>query len=344
MKKILLLIILIIIVLAVGAYIFVGQSSWFKSVPQKYTGPVEKVTVGLLPVSEANASFLIAQEKGYFTANGLQAILKVYPSSLDVETALKKGEIDIGLSVDFTNVGSLFKNPTERIMARLGTVSDASFKVVTKKGSGIKTFSDLQGKKVGLLKNSAIQFLLDRNLKYIGIKPSDVILIDAPVTEVGDLLINNQADVVILPEPFATNTINAIGSDNVVTLISRSDDTVNLLVVSDQGFISAHSLLVRRLLQSLLQGDQFMKDNPTETKTILAKLTPNTKPEDKDRILQLYNYNIDLPQNLLLSMEDKARWYIENKLTDQAKVPNFLNFIYFDALQKIKPEAITIIH
>jgi NitT/TauT family transport system substrate-binding protein len=46
----------------------------------------------------------------------------------------------------------------------------------------------------------------------------------------------------------------------------------------------------------------------------------------------------------LIAFEDQARWRIKNNLTDKKDVPNYLNFIYLDALEGVKPEAVTIIH
>ena len=43
-------------------------------------------------------------------------------------------------------------------------------------------------------------------------------------------------------------------------------------------------------------------------------------------------------------MKDEARWAIQNKVSQARKTPNFLNNIYMDALKKIRPEAVTIIH
>ncbi|NIT52457.1 MAG: hypothetical protein GWO41_06890 [candidate division Zixibacteria bacterium] len=56
-----------------------------------------------------------------------------------------------------------------------------------------------------------------------------------------------------------------------------------------------------------------------------------------------YVFEIFLDQSLLLSWEDIARWAIKNKFTDKTTVPNYLNFIYLDGLEAVKPEAITII-
>ncbi len=42
-------------------------------------------------------------------------------------------------------------------------------------------------------------------------------------------------------------------------------------------------------------------------------------------------------------MDDEARWSIANNLTDKTVVPNYLDYIYLDGLEALKPEAVTII-
>lgn len=51
-----------------------------------------------------------------------------------------------------------------------------------------------------------------------------------------------------------------------------------------------------------------------------------------------------LPQALLPVFEDQARWRMENKLNIAKEVPNYLDYIYLEALEKVKPEAVGIIH
>jgi len=62
-----------------------------------------------------------------------------------------------------------------------------------------------------------------------------------------------------------------------------------------------------------------------------------------DSILPEQEFTIILPQALIVAMEDQARWRIKNKLTEATQVLNYLDYIYFDALEEVKPEAVTII-
>ena len=54
-------------------------------------------------------------------------------------------------------------------------------------------------------------------------------------------------------------------------------------------------------------------------------------------------FSLSLDQSLIAAMEDEARWMIKNKLTNEKKVPDFLDYIYEDGLKAIKPEAVSII-
>ncbi len=51
-----------------------------------------------------------------------------------------------------------------------------------------------------------------------------------------------------------------------------------------------------------------------------------------------------LDQSLIISMNDEATWMITNKLTSAIVVPNFLNYVYLEALSEVKPDSVTVIH
>ena len=54
-------------------------------------------------------------------------------------------------------------------------------------------------------------------------------------------------------------------------------------------------------------------------------------------------FTLFLDQALIVSLEDQARWAIKNELTDATGVPNYLNYIYLDTLEAVKPKSMNII-
>ncbi len=86
-----------------------------------------------------------------------------------------------------------------------------------------------------------------------------------------------------------------------------------------------------------------MKQNRKESIEIIAKRhdldKENLKNEWDDYIFELSLY-----QSLLITLEAEARWAIKTGLVNKKEVPNYLNSIYLNALNEVKPQALTIIH
>jgi NitT/TauT family transport system substrate-binding protein len=62
-----------------------------------------------------------------------------------------------------------------------------------------------------------------------------------------------------------------------------------------------------------------------------------------DDISATYRFKISLEQSFLKTLVNQSKWAIKNGLTDKTKVPNFLEFVYLDALVSVKPDGVTII-
>ncbi len=54
-------------------------------------------------------------------------------------------------------------------------------------------------------------------------------------------------------------------------------------------------------------------------------------------------FGLSLGHNLLLDLEEQARWIIKNGYTDATEVPNYLNYLDIRPMQAVKPEAATLI-
>jgi NitT/TauT family transport system substrate-binding protein len=92
----------------------------------------------------------------------------------------------------------------------------------------------------------------------------------------------------------------------------------------------------------LIKSEGFVKKHPERAQRIVSTKTGIKESEIADLWPNL-RFEISLEQSLLITLENEARWAIRNKMTDRKKVPNYLNFIYLDALQAVKPQGVTII-
>jgi len=95
-------------------------------------------------------------------------------------------------------------------------------------------------------------------------------------------------------------------------------------------------------MKSVLGAEDYIKDNSQDAKEFVKDRF------DYDSAYIDYSwpnqeFTICLEQAMLLLFEDQARWRIKQGLTDATEVPNYLYYIYMDALEEVKPEAVRII-
>jgi NitT/TauT family transport system substrate-binding protein len=90
-------------------------------------------------------------------------------------------------------------------------------------------------------------------------------------------------------------------------------------------------------------AENFLQTNPGKAKDLIKNklgLDNNYWQQNWPK----HNFVVTLDQSLLINLETEARWIITNNITNKTTVPNYLNFIYFDGLTQVKPEAVTIFH
>jgi NitT/TauT family transport system substrate-binding protein len=96
------------------------------------------------------------------------------------------------------------------------------------------------------------------------------------------------------------------------------------------------------VLRALIKSEEFAKKHPERAKKVVSNKT-GVQESEVARLWPDLRLEISIEQPFLISLENEARWVIRNKLTDRKKVPNYLNFIYLDALEAVRPKGVSII-
>ena len=318
--------------LAVGGYLFLGQRQI-----EKYTGPVEKITLAAY-AGDTGALVYIAEDRGYFEKNGLEVTIKGYGSGKACADALITGEADIATSADNVFVSNSFKHTDLRV---LGTVATAQVKeLVARKDKGITTISDLKGKKIGVTKKSGAEFQLGVFLTLNSISEEDVELVDLRPPEMMAAIASGDVDAVFVWDPYLYNIKKELG-ENVISWPGGED--FYFLLLTKEDWLDKHPAATERFMKSILEAEDYIRANSEEAK----KFTMDRFDYESDYMDYSWpqqKFTVVLEQAMLILFEDQARLRIEQGLTDESKVPNYLDFIYLDALEAVKPEVITIIH
>ena len=304
--------------------------------PEKYTGPVEKITLAAAEYLVGTLVY-VAEDQGYFEKNGLDVTIKGYGSGKACADALINGEADISTSAGFVFVSNSFEHTDLKV---LGTVATKQVKeLVARKDKGITTINDLIGKNIGVTKKSGAEFQLGVFLTFNGISQQDVELVDLKPSEMLEAISNGDVDAVFVWNPYLYNIKKELG-ENIVSWHGGEDFYFVLLTKED--WIENNPAAAERFIKSVLEAEDYIKDNSEEAKEFV-KNRFDYESDYIDYSWPKQEFAVILEQAMLITFEDQARWRIKQGLTDATEVPNYLYYIYMDALEKVKPEAIGII-
>jgi NitT/TauT family transport system substrate-binding protein len=323
---------LAVLAVLAGAYLLrnylVSNTKISTPVTSANTGPAQNVRVGNVGVY--TIFNVIAKEKGYFEANGLNAQVTEFTSGPESLAGLLAGKTDINIAADYVGVRNIFTNPEIRILAQVN--QHRIFQLAAKKDR-IRSPQDLKGKKIGVTKNSAGEYFLGNFLVDNNLKLSDITLVDLTPAEMITQVANGTIDGMVVFEPHVYNLKKILGN-NFIAWDIQGNQNISAVVFTTKAFIDQNPEVIKKYLQSLLDAEKYYQTHVPETKELVIQKFKF----DKDYIEYSWpklTHHITLNQELILGMEDEARWTIENKLTDKTTVPNYLEYIYFDGLSRV---------
>ncbi len=303
----------------------------------KYSGPMEKITVG--NIGEFSIFNLIAKERGYFDKNGLDVEIKEFSSGPAAAVDLLAGKLDLTVAAEFVGVSNIFKDQRLRIISQVS--EQEAFEIVSRKSLGVSVPSDLMGKRIGVTRRGAGEFFLGQFLVLNKMKLEDVELVDLPPDQMKTRLLAGDLDAISIFNPHAYRIKKQLGEDAVAWSAQGNQKTFAVLYALND-FIQGHSKLIERYLAALTEAEEYARKNPQETREFVAKKL-GYDIEYLEYIWPKFDFRLALEQELLLTMEDQARFAIKNSLTQETKVPNYLNYIYFDALERVKSQDMNIV-
>jgi NitT/TauT family transport system substrate-binding protein len=156
-----------------------------------------------------------------------------------------------------------------------------------------------------------------------------------------DAIIRGSLDCVVVWNPFARQIIKEM-ADNATVLRVQSDQPAYAVAVAQNDWLTAHEEIIKRSLKAIAQAELYVINHPSEAKAIVQKRM-NYDDAFMETVWSENQFSLSLDQSLITAMEDEARWMVKNKLTSERQIPDFLNYIYVDALKAVKPEAVSII-
>ncbi|MFC4000392.1 ABC transporter substrate-binding protein [Prauserella oleivorans] len=195
-------------------------------------GATTTVTVGFMyDVHAANVWTMDQCE-----TDTVQIELSAFKQFAEIQRGLEQGQIDAAM-MGYQNLGQMLDNGYENFRAVAGVYRGGEH-ITVRKGSGIDSWDDLRGKKVGVPPNSFVEMLLRHSLKEAGVDISEVELV--PFAGAGPplqtALRDGEVDAMVAWEPnAATAIVQGFGEAPPFNIQDGSiGDATSLMYVSEE--------------------------------------------------------------------------------------------------------------
>lgn len=331
MKKIFGVILAITVIAFAIFFVWNSQRQHLPKTTEKITLAVYAGAYGFLPY--------IAEEFGFFEKNGVEVVFKEYNLGLEAAQALLRGEADIATAADFVLVSYYSDNPDLRTLASIAQSN--TDEILARRDRGIRVPKDIKGKKIGVTPKTKGEFFLGRFLTYNGLVLQDVQTVPLSPKEIVEAISSGSIDAASVWEPNVYEAKKRMG-DGLISWPGQSGQEFFYLCLAKEKWIQTHSEAVHAFLKALVEAEEFTEREGQKVRKFIGERL-HYDPSFVDTIWPKNKFLVELPQALLIAMEDGARWRIDNKLTERTELPNFLEAIYFEGLEGVKPAAVTII-
>lgn len=272
-----------------------------------------RIRFGILPVIDT-LPLQVAQKEGFFAEQGLDVELVPFTSALERDTAMQAGRID-GYFGDLIATCMLVQSGVDMHIALVSWHTKPGwpmFGVVTSPGRKGSTAQELAGARAGLSRSTVMEFLLDRIEKQSGVGQGHFKRVEVKKIPIRlQMLLSNQLDLAILPEPLLS--LAEFKGGSIVHTDENLDIPVTVLCLASRYFEDG-GRDYRSFLTAYTKAVKAIAANPEKYRGLMAdtcRIPPPLVPD-----FPMYPY----PEPYLPSeedLDDVQGWMVERGLLRQ---------------------------
>lgn len=156
----------------------------------------QEFNIGILP-AESAIPIILAKENGYFEEAGVNVNIKTFASPGDRNVAVQAKELDAAIGDVMTGASFVDRGIPMKITSDIAE----DFKILSSPASGITTMEGLSGKRISLVPNFILEYIMDQFAKENNFTYE---IVEIPsFSGRTEALMSNQIDGVVYTEPQA---------------------------------------------------------------------------------------------------------------------------------------------
>ncbi|MBT2372715.1 ABC transporter substrate-binding protein [Pseudomonas fluorescens] len=274
------------------------------------------------PNSPAFAPWIIAKEKGYYTAQDLNLTFIAAKGGVDVAKQIGAGNALLGGAIGDTPIVVRANGIPVRAVAVLG--AGGVTMIATNASDNINTVSDLKGKTMTVMSYSdTTYYALLATLRKAGLGKNDVNIQAAGPAGVWQLFSANKAQAMAGVPDWVVNAQEAGLNLKLIPQDQIFESMAQAILASDDA-IKNHPQVVRGVVQATLQGMRDIIADPRAAAVTFAKAVPAYagKEDSLEKVFKLYVEHVYANQSVLGHIDparlDKVRqFYVSEGIVSQ---------------------------
>lgn len=283
----------------------------------------------------------VAEDQGYFRSEGLRVDIREVASVKDALDEVMAGKLDAAACTSLPIVALGFTRTDFRV---IGTVADIANDnvVVARQDHGIRRVTDFKGRTIGASENLMPHFMLDLLLRKHGLGSNDVSVNLAPQPKLVEALSQGQLDGAALLGRNIAAARQKLGT-NAVLFADKALFDVKIYVVGRDTLVEQRPQVIEKFLRSCLRAEAYVAAQPAKSMAIASRRLKMSL-EDIQAVWPDCHFTVEFHQAILNDLEGKARWYIQRRAAPGRRIPNYLEILHYQALERIDPQRVTLIH
>ncbi|KND44740.1 MULTISPECIES: ABC transporter substrate-binding protein [Streptomyces] len=269
----------LLIGLAAGA-LFVTATACGSSGPgggDAGSGGTTTLKLGVIPIIDV-APLYLGEKKGFYSKRGLELEPTLAQGGAAIVPGVVSGQFDFG----FSNMTSLLVAQSKNVpvkavvngVASTGKAGADFAEIMVRKGSPLKTASDLEGKKVAAnTLGNICDTSVNESVRKDGGDPSEVEYVEMPFDQMPAALAKGQVDAACVVEP----ALAAIKSQGGTVLASNFVDVSPYLTVAmyftSQKYAAENPETVKKFQEATAESLAYADAHPDEVRQIITTYT-----------------------------------------------------------------------
>ncbi|QOC22200.1 NrtA/SsuA/CpmA family ABC transporter substrate-binding protein [Wenzhouxiangella sp. AB-CW3] len=271
----------------------------------------------------------------------------LYGSGMEALEALLAGQADLALAATTPTARALAgllnesggTSPEIVVLASVA-LSNQSHYIIAPDTVGIRQPDDFAGQRIGVMKGTSAHYGWSRFSLFHGLSADDVSLVDVPVSDMANALLEGQIDAAVIWQPWDL-TLREELDDEVTVLPMRMLHTVNWLLLASTDFVNRHPGGTERILKAYIEAIEHIDVHPGKMLALFGGIIghdPEVLEPLADRMLWRVGMNWSVLVNLGIQFEWLSTWPGLSEHT----FPKPRRFLHAEPLHRVAPTLVTL--